>query len=465
MRIRLALPVLASILIFASMTGCSSGGSGGGGGPSYRPLSQQESDRFRAVTESVGNVIATGDQFRAQAQTQALFQTLMAKAPKNPGAPSPIKKTVDQANCEVKVDVKENSSAPTAPADQPGTPDGTKVEGNIPTFKVEIGGTECPVRLLAALAGQQSDQGFQGTFTLQYEALTAEGKELNDVDKMDMSGVISVQIRQKSQSAVELITKVSLTGTGHSKKEGDFATSTTMDGVIESDLTMQKGAPPIQMAGFATLKQDPLNGMLKGQMSETFDFRFKDMAAQLRSVVRFAPEMKEEYFINGQAVSADEYKAYRDSLEIPGMDGDLGGGGPNEPEPAYALDCEARVYDAAKMPVEELERAIGRNELPAGFPLLADRSCNQTKQIVGPLNPVLSGASSSDSAMIDFSFANEYATASVRVCEANNGPCQSFEKSFLPYETKAYAKGVARYGIYLRCEARPACSAATVQGR
>ena len=419
-----ALQLAVASAIAITFLSCSGSSSGGAKAPP-RALTQEENVRFKAAVLSFGQVTSLAqDYVKRPGHANALFNAL-ADVVNSPS--SPLKQTIDEGICTKTIHY---------PDEQPPLKSG---DTSLPVFSIDINGEGCPVMYHADVHGSQLADGMTAVLNYKYQGFSAEAKKSNDVDMANLTGTIVAHVNQVQNGA-----KISFTmdfgGSGHSQKEGDFA----MGDKIAMDMTFSGGDQPTQgqgMPGFG----------LNGQVNETSTFTFHDMAAEMTaSVSMLGQDQKEVYTINGQTVSAQEYKDLHDSMQIPGMQ-QTGDDQQQKMPNSAVLSCTSRTYPGTVLPAD-LQKDLGQGHLPATMWLTEFHSCSLTRGIQsGSANVGMGTVTTS------FDFTNEgFAKSEVKYCEGT-APCVVSQNYFMPNETKGFAEALGSYSVVTFCESKPSC--------
>jgi hypothetical protein len=390
---------LALCAVTLALSAChSSSGGGGASSPTVAPLSLPQTTRFQSLvssqsqwTDLVSAELQTHNQNGANGQKRnviaaALRRAFSSQNPASVGSTQHSLTNVDQ-NCLVDV---------TDPDKQGSLNAGTST---IPTFKIDIGGPQCPLVLTAGVSGETTATGLSIHLAIQGHVQQSSPSPQMDVDAIDTRMEMVVNISKPAPGVQHFDDSVHFTGKGHSLTEGDFTQTGTM--TMSMDVAQDtQGSRMSQISGNSSLE---------------IIYTLRDFSADLKATVSQQDSTQRptvNYTLNGQALSEAEFDSYAGAVFMPVSQGGNGSGssngpsnGPVNPPPHGHLNlrCKVQIYKEREVNYRLIEEAIEHHAEVPREPFLQDRQCNHSNiqfKDAGNLGELVSQLSYSEDSVI-----------------------------------------------------------------
>jgi hypothetical protein len=459
--------IIAAVFSFTGLQACASKHSDA----PLKALSADEAARFKSVLQSMGEVLALGNDLKARQSARPFPQGTgrpprgfpqLFGAPQASGVSAKLQKAIDDNDCSVHITLPEDTN-----------PDIQIGQSTIPRFKAEVTGGACPIRYSVSIDAVQTGQSIDANFKLTYEAVALDAKKASDVDLLNYTGLIHVDMAQEqhgSDISQSMAARFQFAGTGHSQLEGDFTgdngatfnMNLTMSGQTQTMPVAKKTAADLlatmlsktllAKAALADTQLPPggFPGLkISGEMGENFKYQFKALAGELKSSMKFdGAQQSAEYFINGVATTANDYASYRNSINFPGMNGNSTDTGTTPPFPGEPLPkplvCQVAVYRSSQALHFATPVAA-----PTGPALRTYQACSNTKT-----NDVFNDTTVN----ISFSYDADKVHITTDLCTASS--CVTADRYFLLDEDAEFADAAGDYTVQTSCHVAETCASA-----
>ena len=309
--------------------------------------------------------------------------TLPSTEPGLSAAAEKIRKEINQDNCEMTL------------------PDEVEFMGNegsqqIPLFTVTIQGDGCPIYLFMSLQPQVVETPGKVNMTAvmkyRYKIYSEELKAISDVIEMNLDGTVIADGDMPNGGSIGtgsfgMGVKMDFKGRGISQKYGAFTSSYLTD--VKADIDMPNfpgviGPSNNNNVDNGTIDIDLGQGMnfsMSTLKSHTVVFADVDALMEEEMKMEGFFSAKQEYRLNKEVVSREEYMKYTGYLKYPGQDEMVNPIDPGPPgERKKHIQCLVRVYDEALISAEDLKNSIDRGEQPGVAKLGLYNSCGPKRQ-------------------------------------------------------------------------------------
>jgi hypothetical protein len=238
-----------------------------GCGSSIQSIDKQQQYRFSMLVGNVGKIMtavqATGQ--RHGGKTPLAGNTGGSRDQDTEELMTAIEKAMTRGDCKVPRAFPADLGFPNPDLKAPKAP-------SLYNSDFVIEGAKCPIALRFQMIAKGGGKYNQGNYELKYEALDPKVKGILDLNKLEMTGQVTVTV------ASVLTTKWSMEGDFRSDSEGTVRASLKMDSEL-------KASPPA-----------PQNSKVEFSLS----LGFKDFRGQLRA-------NSQEIYLNTQKLTSDEF--------------------------------------------------------------------------------------------------------------------------------------------------------------
>ncbi|MCB0411027.1 MAG: hypothetical protein KDD22_00780 [Bdellovibrionales bacterium] len=372
------LRVLASLLISLTLISCSKGSSGGGEAP-YTPLDQAGQEDLQTITSSVGALTTSVDERLPEKNGTSQWATarkMIAQLNSKPNSKQAeaLREVFDNDDCEIKL------------PDEMSYLNTGKAGMTFPVIEVSVGGGKCPISLTMKFSGQQADESrFAGVLQMDFEVKSPEYQEQMDLQSFHFTGNISAFAQPLGNNGVKTGGKMALSGNGVSKKVGPFKYSNISDMDLQMSFPQGAGNLPQEFASQPGPGGDFNLGDMKGKTVMQTGFEFKDKRALLEAhlTINSFTDIKEQYFLNKQLITREEYEKLIEDMKIPGMDDESPGQNPNpNPDPVEQANvrCNLKVYKESDLSYQDLQQSLASGTPVSVPPAFQFDSCGGKTQ-------------------------------------------------------------------------------------
>jgi hypothetical protein len=282
----------AAIIICTFLMGC---------GTSIQSLDKQQQYRFSNMMGNAGKIMAsvqvTGQ--RHGGRTNLAGNTGGDKDQDTEELVSLIDRAVQRGDCKMPRVFPTDLGFPTADLKNPKTP-------AIHNAEFVIEGAKCPIAVKFQMIAKGDAKYAQGNYEMKYEVVDKAAKGIVDLDKMELSGQITLAVSGGARDAgsvtsgnpevtqplantanpFSVVTKWTMEGDFRSVTEGNVHASLKMD----SDV---KTTPPTAVAS---------------NVEFSMALGFKDFRGELRATSRSSEKgMEQEFYLNTQKLTAEEF--------------------------------------------------------------------------------------------------------------------------------------------------------------